>query len=258
MVKSAGIPLKKRYGQHFLRNRKITLDMIEAVELNDSSSVFEIGCGDGFLTETILQNKLARLWVFEIDREWVDCVQQKITDKRLTIFHENFLDIDWEPLKKHAPWTVLANLPYQVTFPIFHRFQEHRDLIKEGVVMIQEEVAQKIVKKSGRGYGFISLFFQYYFELKMLTKVPPSDFYPPPAVDSRLLYFRPKKALKPIPNEEDFWKFIKQCFKQPRRTMRNNLKQAHFDIGVISEDILKLRAQQMSMEDFTALWVAIR
>ena len=93
MVKSAGIPLKKRYGQHFLRNRKITLDMIEAVELNDSSSVFEIGCGDGFLTETILQNKLARLWVFEIDREWVDCVQQKITDKRLTIFHENFLDI---------------------------------------------------------------------------------------------------------------------------------------------------------------------
>ena len=258
MAKSSGIPLKKRYGQHFLRNSEVTQNMIEAVDLNDNSSVFEIGCGDGFLTETILSEPIARLWVFEIDSEWVDYIQKKITDERLSVFHENFLDIDWERLKKNAPWTVLANLPYQVTFPILHRFQEHREYIKEGVIMIQEEVAQKIVKTSGRGYGFPSLFFQHFFELKMLDKVPPTDFYPPPKVDSRLLYFKPKKDLKPIPDEENFWKFIKQCFKQPRRTMRNNLKQAHFDIAVISEDILKLRAQQMSMDDFVKLWNALR
>ena len=86
--------------------------------------------------------------------------------------------------------------------------------------MIQEEVAQKIVKTSGRGYGFPSLFFQHYFEWKLLEKVPPGAFFPPPKVYSRLLYFKPKKMLQQIPDEAEFWEFIKHCFAQPRRTLK--------------------------------------
>lgn len=255
MVRSAGIPLKKKFGQHFLRNQQVVDHMVQAVDIKDAS-VFEIGCGDGFLTQHILTTDIARLWVFEIDQEWVRYVTNKFSDKRLTVFHENFLDLNWRRLQEFRPWTVLANLPYQVTFPILHRIQEHREMIKEGVVMVQEEVAQKIFKTSGRGYGYPSLFFQYYFDWKLLDKVAPTDFYPPPKVYSRLMYFKPKKDVPPIAHEEGFWKFIKVCFKQPRRTLRNNLKQGQYGDAELA-DILDLRAQQMSMADLLEVWKKI-
>jgi 16S rRNA (adenine1518-N6/adenine1519-N6)-dimethyltransferase len=254
MVTFSGIPLKKKYGQHFLRNQMIVDHMIEAVDLNDQSSVFEIGCGDGFLTRSILKTPIARLWVFEIDRNWVDYIKKNIQDSRLTIHHENFLDIDWQILQDHQPWIVLANLPYQVTFPILYAFQRHRHMLKEGVVMVQEEVAQKIVKQRGRGFGYVSVFLQYYFDWKLLDKVSPTDFYPPPKVYSRLLYFKPKENVAAIPHEQEFWKFIKVCFHQPRRTLRNNLKGISYNIETIDPDTLQLRAQQLSMDQLLVIW----
>lgn len=258
MARSKGIPLKKRYGQHFLRDPQYVQAMFEAVSLTDTSSVLEIGCGDGFLTREIVKQPMARLWVYEIDEEWATHVRETISDPRLKVITENFLDVDLNELAPHKLWTVLANLPYQITFPILYRFQEYRHLLKEGVIMIQEEVAQKIVKTSGRGYGFSSLFFQYNFDWKLLDKVPPSAFYPPPKVFSRLIYFKPIVSPEPIPDEEQFWKFIKRCFSQPRRTLANNLRGLSYPVDRIPEDILHLRAQQMSMEDFLKVWELMR
>lgn len=258
LASSHGIRLKKQYGQHFLRDRSVVDHMIDEVTLTPESSIFEIGCGDGFLTSAILEQNIARLWVFEIDPDWVEHVRTEFVDERLTVYEENFLDIDFARLELHKPWTVLANLPYQVTFPILYTFHRHRDLIKEGVVMMQEEVAQKIMKTSGRGYGFPALFLQYFFELKLLRKIEPGCFYPPPKVESRLVYFKPRSSVVEIPNESEFWKFIKICFRQPRRTLRNNLEQSHYDLSKISEDLLKLRAQQMGIQDFLKLWDVLR
>lgn len=254
MARAKGVFLKKRYGQHFLRDERYLEVMFQAVSLDDQSSVLEIGCGDGFLTRGILRHNIAHLRVYEIDDEWVNYIKETIKDPRLQLEQANFLDIDLDVLKADAPWTVLANLPYQVTFPILHRFQEYRQFLKEGVVMIQEEVAQKIVKQSGRGYGFLSLFFQHYFEWKLLEKVPPTAFYPPPKVFSRLIYFKPILNPKPIEQEEQFWKFIKVCFKQPRRTLRNNLKNSHFDDDSFEADLLNKRAQQLNMDDLLKVW----
>ncbi|MDP3889230.1 MAG: 16S rRNA (adenine(1518)-N(6)/adenine(1519)-N(6))-dimethyltransferase RsmA [bacterium] len=257
-MRDKGIALKKKYGQHFLQESTFTQQMLDAVTLDHTSSVFEIGCGNGFLTKAILTTNGARLWVFEIDPEWVDYVKAQIKDPRLQVFNENFLDIDFSRLQEYVPWTVLANIPYQITFPILHLLQKNRHLLKEGVIMVQEEVAQKIIKKSGRGYGYTSLFFQWYFEWRMLAKVPPSAFNPPPKVFSRLLYFKPRKISVSIPDEEQFWRFIKSCFQKPRRTLRNNLRQTHYDVGKIANDILDLRAQQMSMDDLLNLWEILR
>lgn len=258
MAQANGIEVKKRYGQHFLRSHAILRTMFEAVELNASSSIFEIGCGDGFLTKEILKHPCARLWVFEIDPEWAEYANNQIKDPRLTIFIENILDLDFSPFQEHKPWTLLANLPYQITFPILYLLQRHRTLLKEGVVMVQEEVAQKIIKKSGRGYGFPSLFLQYYFDWKMLEKVPPTVFYPPPKVFSRLLYFKPKPNPMTIPHESEFWRFIKVCFRLPRRTLKNNLLSTHIDLAKVPEQYLTLRAQQMTIDDFLQLWDLIR
>ncbi len=153
MARTGDIRLKKKYGQHFLRDRHVTQTMIDAVALDEQTCVLEIGCGDGFLTRAILQTPVARLWVFEIDPEWAAYVRKELPDERLTVFEEDVLRADLSRLESHAPWTVLANLPYQVTFPILYRLHEYRHLLREGVVMMQEEVAQKIIKTSGRGYG---------------------------------------------------------------------------------------------------------
>ena len=257
MAESHGIRIKKKYGQHFLRDQKVVEHMLENVTLTKESSVFEIGCGDGFLTKEIVKHPFARLWIFEIDPQWADFVKKSVPDKRLSMYLENILDLDWKRMEPDAPWTLLANLPYQITFPLLHMFQQNRHLFKEGVIMIQEEVAQKITKTSGRGYGFPSLFFQHYFEWKLLDKVPPGAFLPPPKVTSRLLYFKPHTKLKEIPHEEEFWKFIKLCFAQPRRTLRNNLSQTHFDITKLSDQTLKLRPGQMHMDELLKLWKTI-
>ncbi|HSC25303.1 MAG TPA: 16S rRNA (adenine(1518)-N(6)/adenine(1519)-N(6))-dimethyltransferase RsmA [Candidatus Babeliales bacterium] len=258
MAYSQGIPLKKQFGQHFLRDVRIVHTMIFAVEITPQTSIFEIGCGDGFLTKHILSTPMARLKIFEIDPDWAHYVQETFKDERLSVLVENFLDIDFTQLEEHKPWTVLANLPYQVTFPILHRFQEHRHLLKEGVVMIQEEVAQKIVKQRGRGYGYPSLFFQHYFEWKLLDKIPPTAFHPAPKVFSRLIYFKPRTEIIPIAQEEKFWKFIKHCFKQPRRTLRNNLAHTHYKMENLSENLLALRAQELSMKDLLDVWELVR
>jgi 16S rRNA (adenine1518-N6/adenine1519-N6)-dimethyltransferase len=252
-----GIALKKSYGQHFLRNDAIAQKIVLSVNLNETSSVFEIGCGDGALTRVILQNKLARLWVFEIDPEWAAFVEKRLPDPRLQIFIQDILTIDFTQFEAYKPWTLLANLPYQITFPILYKLHENRHLLSEGVIMIQEEVAKKLVAVRGRGYGFVSLFFQHYFDLRLLDKIAPSAFYPPPKVFSRLIYFKPRSSLVEIFDEVHFWEFVKACFKQPRRTLKNNLSQSNYDIHKLSESTLTLRAQQMNIEDLLKVWATI-
>jgi len=253
-----GIPLKKQFGQHFLRDQRVIDHMIEHVKLDESSSVFEIGCGDGFLTKSIVRQPFARLWIFEIDTDWVTYIRTAVKDPRVQVFEQNILDYAFAQFEQHKPWTLLANLPYQITFPLLHLLQKNRQFLKEGVIMIQEEVAEKIVKTSGRGYGFASVYFQHFFEWKKLDKVPPSAFLPPPKVFSRLLYFKPRASVVEIPDEENFWKFIKICFKQPRRTLKNNFAHTQFAQSPIAAATLALRAQQMNMADFLALWDQIR
>lgn len=251
-----GIAVKKQFGQHFLREQSVVDRMVSAVTISPQTSIFEIGCGDGFLTRSILKTDCARLWVFEIDPEWASYVKNKYQDPKLQIFVEDILTTDWSKFAEHAPWVLLANLPYQITFPFLHKLQELRHLVQEGVVMVQEEVAQKLVKKSGRGYGYPSLFFQHYFELKLLTKISPTAFVPPPKIFSRLVYLKPKFP-EAIPDEQRFWKFLKGCFSQPRRTLRNNLLSTQYAHLLHDDPVLQLRAQQLSMADFLAIWEKI-
>lgn len=254
MARSHGIGLKKRHGQHFLRDVQLLSKIPDYAKLNQTTNVLEIGCGDGALTQQLLRRDIKKLWVFEIDPEWVKLVEKQFPDSRLTIFQENILDVDFSRFVEHEPWTLVANLPYQIVFPLLYRLQKHRELFTEGVIMVQEEVAQKIVATHGRKYGFSSLFFQRYFTWKLLDKVPPDAFYPAPKVFSRLLHFDSISVPDPIEKEAEFWIFIRCLFSQPRRTIKNNLKSAHYPINLIPAEWLTLRAQQLSMHDFIAVW----
>ena len=252
-----GMPRKKKYlGQHFLRKQSVVDHMIEAVNVTSVHSVLEIGCGDGFLTRSILaQTACKQLRVYEIDQEWFEYVGGQIHDPRLKLILSNILDVDFDlELAGDQPWIVLANLPYQITFPIMFRLVKYRHLFTEGVVMIQEEVAQKIVAQRGKGFSATSLFLQHNFEFKLMEKIEPGAFSPPPKVFSRLLYFKPRVDQPDIPNPEKFWKFLKLCFAHPRQMLRNNLRSTHYAWQTLPEYILSLRAQQMSFQVFLDLW----
>lgn len=262
MAFAENILLKKKFGQHFLTQRWVVEHAIARVKLDQASSILEIGGGAGFLSRAILEQQIARLWIFEIDPQWAKYLKTELASEiakgRLQVFEQDFLQIDFQQLAPHQPWTVLANLPYNVSFPILESIIRNRHMFVEGVVMVQEEVAQKIVKRSGRGYGAISLFFQYYCDWELLDKIPPSAFNPPPKVFSRLIYFKPRVNLVPIPDEIAFWKFVRMCFKFPRRMLRNNLAQTHYNWEQLPAETLALRAQQMDLAKFLELWNIIR
>jgi 16S rRNA (adenine1518-N6/adenine1519-N6)-dimethyltransferase len=250
---------KKAYGQHFLRKQSVVDHMIERVAIDATTSVLEIGCGDGFLTTSILKQTCCKqLWSYEIDKEWVSVVTKTITDPRFIVKNQDILTVDMSELRPHKPWVVLANLPYQITFPILFLFQKNKDLFTEGVVMVQEEVAQKVVASSGRGYGPTTLLLQRHFTWELLEKIEPTAFEPPPKVHSRLLYFTSIQSVPTIKNEEKFWIFIRSCFKHPRQTLRNNLKALYrLQMDKIPPEVLNLRAQQMPFDQFLSLWTKI-
>jgi 16S rRNA (adenine1518-N6/adenine1519-N6)-dimethyltransferase len=247
---------KKSLGQHFLRKETVVFEMLERVTIGHETSVMEIGCGDGFLTSAIIEQTASKqLWCIELDPEWKEYVEAKIKDPRLRIIHANILDFNFSELAPHAPWVLLANIPYQITFPILFKLQEHKQLFKEGVLMVQEEVAQKLVAKTGRSCNTTSLFLQYHFDFELLQKIEPEAFTPPPKVFSRLVYFKPKeKAEIAIEREPEFWDFLKLCYKSPRQTIKNNLKSTHFSLEQVAPELLALRAQQCTFQNFIEVW----
>lgn len=262
MKKLNNIELKKEYGQHFLRDDSITENILKSVELNTESSVFEIGCGDGFLTGAIVKSNIKRLWSFEIDKSWAEYTCKKYSSyKNLTIINKDILSLDFTIFKEFKNWILIANLPYQITFPIIYKLIHYnnleKDFLKEGIIMVQEEVAQKIVKKTGRKYGFSSIYLQHFFDWKLLDKIAPTSFYPEPKIFSRLLYFKPKHNLDLIKDEENFWIFIKRIFSQPRRNLKNNLKSYHYNLSNLTTEILNLRAQQLSKKELILIWEKI-
>jgi 16S rRNA (adenine1518-N6/adenine1519-N6)-dimethyltransferase len=250
------IPIKKKaFGQHFLRKQSVVDNMISQVSITPETTILEIGCGDGFLTKSILcQTKCKKLICYEIDPEWISVVRDNIDDERLEIIEKNILDVTQEELCTNKPMVVLANLPYQITFPIIFLLQKSRNLIQEGVVMVQEEVAQKIVATRGRPYSATSIFLQHYFHFSLMEKIEPQAFSPPPKIFSRLLYFKPKNEIIVISNEEGFWKFVKLCFKSPRRTLHNNLKMTHYDLEKLPAKVLRMRAAELSFSELLEIW----
>ena len=251
---------KKKFSQHFLRKQLVVDHMIDRVTITPDTTIVEIGCGDGFLTSAILkQTQCKQLLVYEIDREWLEFVKERLHDQRLMLSHHSILELDFKKeLAPHAPLVLLSNLPYQITFPIIFLIQKHKQLFTEGVVMVQEEVAHKITASSGRGFSATTMFLQYHFEWQLMEKIEPEAFEPPPKVYSRLLYFKPRQEVKSISNEESFWKFLRLCFHSPRQTLRNNLRTTHYPYEKLSPEILGLRAQQLTFEDFLGIWQEIR
>jgi 16S rRNA (adenine1518-N6/adenine1519-N6)-dimethyltransferase len=251
---------KKFLGQHFLRNPVVSERMIERVDIGASDTVVEIGCGDGALTERILALTICqKLLCFEIDPYWIGVTKALLPDPRLQIKHRDALDVSWgDFISENNPVVMLANLPYQITFPFFFMLQRNKKLFREGVVMIQEETAQNLVATSGRAYRHVGLFLRCHFEYELLDKVDPKDFEPSPKVFSRTIYFKTKHQELGVADSEKFWDFIRVCFRYPRQTLVNNLRKANLLRESIDEEtkeqFFSKRARQLDLQDFVKFY----
>lgn len=243
---------KKKFGQNFLIDSNI-VEKIAKNACDENDLTIEIGPGLGALTEMLLKYSKA-VDAYEIDSDMYEILNNTISDDRLNIYLEDFLDTDLSRYNNEAI-RVCSNLPYYVTTPILFKLFESDLNIKKITVMVQREVADRFKAKIGsEDYNALSIIVQYLYDVKFEMAVPKSVFYPSPNVDSAVISFTPKTT-RNKEYENKLFELIKNCFKMRRKTLHNNLKQ-FLDEDTITKiyETLKLsqtiRAQELSLDDY--------
>ncbi|MFN0199990.1 MAG: 16S rRNA (adenine(1518)-N(6)/adenine(1519)-N(6))-dimethyltransferase RsmA [Bacteroidia bacterium] len=238
---------KKSLGQHFLTDKQLAQKIVRTLTAPENAQVVEIGPGMGILTQYLVE-KFPSFRVVEIDSEAVAFLTERF-ENRLTIIHQDVLA--WQPAKDLQPDAYLiGNLPYNISSPIFFHLLENKIYVKEGVFMIQKEVAERICAKAGnKTYGILSVLLGYYYELKYEFSVPPSVFSPPPKVMSAVLSMKRRENVADI-TFSDFKRVVKAAFNQRRKTLRNALKGLAINDFEGKEKLLDLRAEQLQIADF--------
>ncbi|MDT8446473.1 MAG: 16S rRNA (adenine(1518)-N(6)/adenine(1519)-N(6))-dimethyltransferase RsmA [bacterium] len=217
---------KKRFGQHFLADPSVLSRIITAAEVTPQDAVLEIGPGQGVLTEKLLGTK-AQVTVIEIDWDLVAFLKQRfVAHDNFTLVEGDALKRDWAELLGPGSYKLVANLPYNISTPLFFKFLEERQRFSTLVVMLQKEVGVRMLhsgrEKPLKEYGILSVAAQLGFEVSVVAQVPPGAFRPPPKVDSVVLQLTPKGPLGV--DETAFFRFVKNAFNQRRKLLLSRLK----------------------------------
>jgi 16S rRNA (adenine1518-N6/adenine1519-N6)-dimethyltransferase len=240
----------QRLGQHFLIKGSI-LERIAAAACPDHVElVVEIGPGRGALTEKLL-HRADRVVAVELDPFLVEHLRGRF-DQRLEVIHEDVLAAD---LARWNGAPVVGNLPYYITSPILEKVA--RLEFPRAVFLMQKEVAERLVAAPGnREYGFLTVQSAVFARARLLFEVKPSAFHPPPKVDSAVVLLERRPPL--VDDPAAFVRFAGECFRQKRKTLRNNLA-GHYGkevAGALPE--AGLRAEQLSVEELVGLFERIR
>lgn len=245
----------RRFGQHFL-SRKSILDQIAAAACPDSEPlVIEVGPGRGALTEPLLA-RAKQVVAIEVDTPLIHYLRQRFHDAleegRLTLVEGDILKT---PLDGWGRAVIAGNLPYYITSPILETVFGLGDNWVRAVFLVQAEVAARIAAGPGsRDYGYLSVLAQSHARAEILFPVPRAAFHPPPKVDSAVVLLEPRNAADfGIEDRTSFLKFASACFRQKRKTLRNNLASLY---GKERLDLLpegRLRAEQMGIAELALL-----
>ena len=267
LMNDAGISFRKEFGQNFLINRMIPEDIADGCADDPHRMILEIGPGIGCLTQELAM-RYDKVVAVEIDNGLIPVLNKTLAEyDNVTIINDDIMKVDIEALvaeySNGMPVSVCANLPYYITTPILMRLLESGVKFSTITVMIQNEVAARLVAKAGSSdYGAITAVLGYYGETKKLFKVSAGSFIPAPKVDSAVvridLYDKPKFDIK---DERLFRNLIKAAFEMRRKTLQNAIS-AKFSkyskeqilnaIVAIGHDE-KVRGERLSTEDFVAL-----
>jgi len=248
-----GVRAKKHLGQHFLNNRKIALNITNLLN-KKIRNVIEVGPGMGALTQLLIQNNYIT-YVIEIDIESVSYLRLKYPD--LNIYEGDFLKIN---LKEQYPFkfSLIGNFPYNISSQILFKVFENRNQITEVVGMFQKEVAERIVCKKGKSKGILSVLLQAFYDIEYCFTVNEDAFTPPPEVKSAIIQLRRNKRDKLYLDDNKFKHVVKTAFNQRRKKLRNALKPLTLENPEEISDLLILRAEQLSVDDFIKITHHVR
>ena len=241
VCKRFGIHMSKKLGQNFLIRRSVVDEIVAAAELTAGEPVLEIGPGIGTLTQGLAQSGAA-VTAVELDRRLLEVLDTTLAQyDNVRIIHGDVLKVNIPEIMNHKPFKVVANLPYYITTPIIMSLLEMKLPIERLVVMVQREVAERMVAQPGtKAYGALSVAVQYYTEPSIVMDVPPRAFMPAPEVTSAVICCRLReKPPVEVADEKLFFRVVKAAFAQRRKTFSNTMKTTGLDKETIASVLAK-------------------
>ena len=258
ICKRFDIKMSKKLGQNFLIKRGIVDEIVHAAELTVGEPVLEVGPGIGTLTQGLAQSG-ADVTAIELDRRLLEVLDTTLASyDNVRIIHGDVLKLDLPTIMNQKPFKVVANLPYYITTPIIMSLLESKLPIERLVVMVQKEVALRMVAKPGtKDYGALSVAVQYYTEPDIVLDVPPKSFLPAPAVTSSVIrcVLRDKPPVDVI-DEKLFFRVVKAGFAQRRKTFANTMRTTGLSKEQIDDILVKAdidgqrRGETFSLQEF--------
>lgn len=259
---------RQKLGQHFLSAPGWQKRILDTLPRGADDTWIEIGAGHGEMTR-LLATEGRRVIAIEADPRLAARLRENVHEQPnewpgVEIVSGDVLDLDLAKLAG-GKFHVYGNLPYYITSPILHHLFRYADQIISIHVVMQFEVAARIVARPARReYGYLSAACQFYARPALALKIPPGAFRPPPKVTSALVNMElpGERASLRINNDAKFLKFIQLCFGHKRKTLRNNLRTLASDQRIheaLASPGLRsdARAEQLSLAQFAALFAAI-
>ncbi|MFH0786256.1 MAG: 16S rRNA (adenine(1518)-N(6)/adenine(1519)-N(6))-dimethyltransferase RsmA [Pseudomonadota bacterium] len=239
MGQTAFPPLKS-LSQNFLRNESTAKTLVDRLPLTPGDKVVELGAGRGALT-FLLSEKVSQVLAVEIDAgHWAE-LRQKVLESgknNIQVFHSDLLKADWEEwgsiLKE--PFFVVGNLPYHISTPTLFKIIENRSILKAAYVMLQKEVADRLLGHPGqKAYGVITVLIGYYARIRPMMQLRPGSFFPRPKVSSTFVELLFREELTPTIQDEGLFRWVvRSAFGQRRKQLKNALTaEARFPISLI-------------------------
>lgn len=249
---------RRKLGQHFLASEKALKIIADAAcGSTDEEPVplaIEIGPGRGALTEQLLL-RAEHVVAIELDPELARHIKGRwFKDPRIEIVEANALHVDWTAW---GPGILAGNLPYYVATAIISRYLMAPGELSHGVFLIQKEVAERITARPGsREYGYFSVECQFLAAVEYLHTVAPGAFRPPPKVDSAVVRLTPLTREPALDAKfiKDFLGFVSVCFRQKRKTLRNNLSAFYRREALMARPELAGRAEELAVPRFLDLY----
>ena len=231
---------KKTLGQNFLKDDNIVNKIVNATEYKKNNLVIEIGPGAGSLTKKLLP-KVDKAILYEIDTRLERILNKELAEyDNYTIIFDDFLNRNVNDDLSNYRFDnlyIVANLPYYITTPIISKIIDEKMPARAIVILIQKEVADRLCALVGtKEYGQLTVFLNYFYDIKRVTNVSKNSFVPKPKVDSAVIKMVKKDNLEYVKDLDFFRKIVKDSFRFKRKTIKNNL--CNYDINII-ESVLE-------------------